>query len=92
MNKEVVLQGLNVFWKGMLAIFIAIIVIMLAVYLLQKVSEATDNVIANRAATADEREAKKQAKKAEREERKLAKQAAKQAQKVQTPPDDTTGA
>lgn len=91
MNKEVVLQGLNVFWKGMLAIFIAIIIIMLAVYLLQKVSEATDNVIANRAATADEREAKKQAKKAEREERKLARQAAKQAKEA-TPPDDTTGA
>ena len=91
MNKEVVLQGLNVFWKGMLAIFIAIIIIMLAVYLLQKVSEATDNVIANRAATADEREAKKQAKKAEREERKLARQAAKQAKEA-TPTDDTKSA
>ncbi|MDY4592049.1 MAG: hypothetical protein SO434_01405 [Eubacteriales bacterium] len=92
MNKETVLQGLNVFWKGMLAIFIAIIIIMLAVYLLQKVSEATDNVIANRAATADEREAVKQAKRAEKEERKLARQAAKQAKKLQTPPDDTTNA
>lgn len=91
MNKEVILQGLNVFWKGMLAIFIAIIIIMLAVYLLQKVSDATDNVIANRAATADEREAKKQAKKAEREERKLARQAAKQAKEA-TPPDDTKSA
>ena len=76
----------------MLAIFIAIIIIMLAVYLLQKVSEATDNVIANRAATADEREAVKQAKRAEKEERKLARQAAKQAKKLQTPPDDTTNA
>lgn len=92
MNKEIVLQGLGVFWKGMLAIFIAIIVIMLAVYLLQKVAEATDNVIANRAATADEREAVKQAKRAEKEERKLARQAAKQAKKVSTPPDDTSGA
>ena len=92
MNKETVLQGLNVFWKGMLAISIAIIIIMLAVYLLQKVSEATDNVIANRAATADEREAVKQAKRAEKEERKLARQAAKQAKKLQTPPDDTTNA
>lgn len=91
MNKEVVLQGLNVFWKGMLAIFIAIIIIMLAVYLLQKVSEATDNVIANRTTTAGEREAKKQAKKAEREERKLARQAAKQAKEA-TPPDDTKSA
>ena len=91
MNKEVVLQGLDVFWKGMLAIFIAIIIIMLAVYLLQKVSEATDNVIANRTATADEREAKKQAKKAEREERKRARQAAKQAKEA-TPPDDTKSA
>lgn len=91
MNKEVVLQGLDVFWKGMLAIFIAIIIIMLAVYLLQKVSEATDNVIVNRTATAGEREAKKQAKKAEREERKLARQAAKQAKEA-TPPDDTKSA
>lgn len=42
MNKEVIMQALEIMWKGMLGIFVALIVIMIFVWIMAKLGKKKD--------------------------------------------------
>ena len=42
MNTEVILQALEIMWKGMLGIFVALVVIMVFVWIMAKIGSKKD--------------------------------------------------
>ena len=42
MNTEVILQALEIMWKGMLGIFVALVVIMIFVWIMAKIGSKKD--------------------------------------------------